>query len=184
MQLYYWPTGTSTGTGNNAVATNSVNGTMTSPPRTAVIDGVTMVSPSVYISMQTVGVGDWCGTLPGNNISNLLLPMRPQDVSTMFGTHTGSILSNGEKPWQADQARQINYADLEGPVPASIYEASPECVLQGCVNIYNDYYHPILAVPPKLRALNPAWANCDLQIEGLVCLQCSYMYAIATLQLT
>lgn len=117
--------------------------------------------------MQTVVAANFCSVLGSNN-TGTILTMRPQDVSTIFGTHTGTASGGLNPPWQPDQVSRIDYANLDGVVPASIYEQNQNCEPLGCAVIYNDYYNPWLAVPQQLRTMNPAWANCDLNIGGVV----------------
>ncbi|KAK4545576.1 hypothetical protein LTR36_002926 [Oleoguttula mirabilis] len=96
-----------------------------------------MTSPFVYISLQTATATDACGRV-GGHYSGSVLTLNPTDVSTVYGAQGAGYVP--------DQALRINYADLQGVVPASV---------------------PTLAIPPQVRSLDPAWAACALDLNGL-----------------
>lgn len=118
-----------------------------------------MTSPFVYVSLQTATAADACGTV-GGHYAGSILTLNPTDVSTVYGA-----AGAGYGPINA---LQINYADLQGVVPASVYEENNECARFGCLTIYNDQYRPTLAIPSQIRSLDPAWAACALDLNGTV----------------
>lgn len=163
VQLFYWP---ETAPGNasapmTAAPSNGVsasaNGT-TAAPAVATVNGTLFfTSPTVYISLETAYASKSCHGV-GSNYSGSILAMNPKSVSSVYGVGEGYDVPAGAKP--------LNYADLQGIVPVNVYEDQLRCARFGCPTIYDDY-RPTLAVPPQIRSLDPAWAGCVLNINGL-----------------
>lgn len=145
VELLFWPPATSSTTAGASVVT-----------RSAVWDGVTLFSPTAYISLSTVYASNSCMQV-GQNHTGTLLAMRPEDVSTQI--HIGGKVA-------AYTYGRVNYADLLGPPPLDDYEAQPSCIMFGCSIIY-PRYSPTLVVPMALRTLEPEWQSCVPALEGL-----------------
>ncbi|KAK5137795.1 hypothetical protein LTR08_007367 [Meristemomyces frigidus] len=65
-------------------------------------------------------------------------------------------------------AASFNLADLNWPVPVSAYENQPRFALgRDVFSVVFDDYNPVLAVPPEIRSLDPAWKSCALDWQGL-----------------
>lgn len=59
----------------------------------------------------------------------------------------------------------MNFNDLNYPVPASAYSCAGRCATQyppvkECSTIWSDF-NPVLALPPQIRTMDPAWASCS-----------------------
>lgn len=95
VKVYYWPT-----------ETNSPTNTITAAPRTAVADGITMTSPSIYLSFNTLWAGDedhpnLCGSANegwsplrrpvGADFADHVISLLPGSVSTLEVAYNSSI---------------------------------------------------------------------------------------------
>ncbi|KAK3645128.1 hypothetical protein LTR56_002655 [Elasticomyces elasticus] len=129
-------------------------------PRSAVLNGTTLYSPSVYISFQTAFATNSCGRV-GRNHTGTILAMRPQDLSTQVHWG-GKVLQSG-----ANDYAKMNYADLYGLPPVDVYESQPSCIMFGCATIYTTSYFPTIVIPLQMRSLDSAWRDCAVGLEGL-----------------
>ncbi|KAK3072022.1 hypothetical protein LTR53_007569 [Teratosphaeriaceae sp. CCFEE 6253] len=142
--------------------------------------GTTYYQDRAYISYENVYASNSCGTL-GQVYRNSVVPVASSNVYSMSGYHY--FIDNRAYPF--------NFADLSGPVPVSAYFAQAQCGQSGHLKelqppnqlngelvheqvcnrddsvIYDAHYFPVLAVPPELRALDPAWSQCLLGLKGL-----------------
>ena len=155
VELLWWP----------AMPTNSVagNGSDIDQPvssRSTVLDGTTLVSPTVYISLHTISASDYCSPV-GKTYTSTLLAMNPRDVSTQYH-FGGKVAQTG-----ANSYGPLNYNALTGLPPASAYENQPSCIVAGCPTIYPIPLKPTLVVPSQIRSLDPAWADCAGALAGL-----------------
>ncbi len=146
VDLYFWPPETETRTGSSPSAT-----------RSTVLNGTTLYSPTVYISIRTIYASDTCLQV-GARHTGTLVAMPPDQVSTQIDIGL-------KQP--AYRYGQLNYTDLLNPPPAWQYEMQPSCYVFGCPTIYNTRWFPTLQVPPQVRTIDPAWAGCGLALEGL-----------------
>lgn len=117
-------------------------------PVTAVMNGTTFTSPTVYLSYDGVVAIDDCLRTIGKSHSGAVLNMNPTAVSSIELPH--------------GPTRQFNFADLNTPYPPGVllqmcFPEPPEL----CTIGINDTYHPLLVVPDEIRSLDPAWKSCD-----------------------
>ncbi|KAK1807953.1 hypothetical protein LTR12_017696 [Friedmanniomyces endolithicus] len=155
VELYYW-LDQATHLNDPPINTES----MSSPLRSTVLNGTTLYSPSVYISFQTAFATNSCRRV-GQAHTGTMLALRPEDVSTQV--HVGGpVYQSGANRYGA-----MNYADLTGLPPAKVYESQPSCIMFGCATIYPSSYFPTLVIPPQMRALDSAWRDCDVGLDGL-----------------
>ena len=116
VQLLYWPVARQTSdlcNGNASLAT--MTPTISGKPNTAVYEGTTLTSPTVYIALD----GTWRVTSSGSTIdehSLLILPQKPTDVSSVCAISGGGYSTYA-----------VDYADFGGAVPASAYRCQPRC---------------------------------------------------------
>jgi hypothetical protein len=153
VQLLYWPVTT---TGGNVCGKN---GTTISPtdtaPRTTVFEGMTLVSPTVYISFHQLSARDDCGRLLGDQINGTILAMQPDQVSSARGGHLRRY------PYS------FNYADLDGPVSKEAYCQMIRFDWSPCQTIYDDDYEPFLWIPSQVASMRPEWSTCAQAIYGI-----------------
>lgn len=153
VQLLYWPPS------NSSLSSNGTNSTstITAPPVVATTLGLTLTSPSVYISFNTIYATNDCSYV-GHNHTGSVIAMRPQDVSSVVG-------------FPAYIYEPLNYSNLAiGEVlPLGIYE---DACIELCQTIVVDEYEPYLSVPSAIRSLDPAWATCLTNLYGLYDREC------------
>lgn len=153
VEVYYWP-GVTPGPDGNFP-----NTTKPSTPSTTEVDGVTMTSPSVYVSFQSLYAADSCRRV-GSEYTGSILAFDPASISTVYG---GPGFLSADVP---DGASVFNFGDLGPTVDAAAYERQVNCVVDtGCKTIYPDY-KPTISVPSEVRALDPAWASCYPDFRG------------------
>ncbi|KAK3110286.1 hypothetical protein LTR53_015569 [Teratosphaeriaceae sp. CCFEE 6253] len=170
-QLLYWPVATtSLRTTGNATITEIIPLTRTNATRTAVVDGITITSPTIYISFQTAWAVDDCSSPVGKNHTGSLIALRPDQVSSIHGNSGPQFITQTTSSihfYGTWQAAPFNYTNLAlTPVPLSVYLDQPSCWDEFCPTVYTDY-RPVLSVPTEVRSLDPAWKSCDLFWEGI-----------------
>ncbi|KAL9077053.1 MAG: hypothetical protein Q9157_003501 [Trypethelium eluteriae] len=134
-----------------------------SGPNTQVFEGMTLTSPTAYMSFSGVGV-DWCGTQSIVK-TNTIIPVDPHDVSSLrvvpypiagepypYGTFAGPY--------------SFNYGDFNTPMPYSAYTNAWFChgePANFCPIMTPDQYSPIVAYPKSfMEILNPMYSACTL----------------------
>lgn len=189
VSLLYFPVSRTTATSSLASASaglrvpgNNLTGmaspTVTSSPTaplTAIYEHTTLTSPSVYISFRTAYAIDDCGSQVGNRYPGAILALNQTDLSSVYGLY-GTMYSTIIDPLAPVQTMSTPYlkaapfdlADLNWPVPVSAYMNQPKFALgREIFSVVFDDYRPILAVPPQIRSIDPAWNKCALDWEGL-----------------
>jgi hypothetical protein len=150
VDLYFWPPETNSNPGHS-------NASPASTTRSTILNGTTLVSPTVYIAVRTIYASDRCLQI-GARHTGTLIAMDPSQVSTQIDIGL-------KQP--AYRYGRLNYTNLLEPPPAWQYEMQPSCKVFGCPTIYNTRWFPTLQVPPQVRTIDPAWTNCALALEGL-----------------
>ncbi|KAI7677941.1 hypothetical protein KC319_g3621 [Hortaea werneckii] len=168
-----------------------------------------MTSPSVYVSFDVLTAWseaakwvfeDFAGVSDivlqsqiGDSYSNYILPMDPQDVSTIrlivsdwpqylhsltaSGIDNGSLLSRsmdhttGVHSGMVGEPYQMDFASLKEPSPRD-YFLNPNFVCSpignlACGTIFNEDYKPQLSLPTQLFKLDPAWSSCEPYLLGV-----------------
>jgi len=187
VQLYYWPPTTATlfENGNGTVtARASALSPNNSVPITAIVGGVTLTSPTIYISYDTIYASDSCSGI-GRTITNTVIPISSNDLSSLAYSAVGTwAVAPGEwgveqMPWlYVNQA--FNLSDLIEPIPNNVYDKLPFCQrdLRGWemagwnessfICSYGKLpYAPLIAMPTAVRNLDPAWGSCTAWYGGL-----------------
>ncbi|KAK5119866.1 hypothetical protein LTR85_007192 [Meristemomyces frigidus] len=168
VRLLYFPTSRTVSGDHNTTTAPATTGLAT-----AVYGNATLTSPSVYISFHTAYAENACGAQVGNRHPGAILSLKPDQLSSAYGLY-GTMYSEGLDPLGYSSstpyliAASFDLANLNWPVPASAYENQPKFALGGEVfSVIFDDYNPVLAVPPQIRSLDPAWKSCALDWQGL-----------------
>lgn len=140
VELFYWPVTPVSGY-SNAIEVI-----------TAIMEGLIITSPTVVLSYGAISATDDCGVNVGGVYPGRLLTLHPNSVSSLY--------SNGGPDWHGSPSR-FNFAHLNIPHPLSVQlkQCWPTpveyCVLEDAAP-----YNPILADPPEIIGLDPAWKSC------------------------
>ena len=153
---------------------NSVRGNDSLPGLSIAVttNGHVLVSPTVYLSIASIKATDRCSVV-GRTFSDIIVPLTEGEISTLG-------LRGPDINTPAHVTEVLNISILAGPVPISAWTAQPRCwpiwcddtsveycwQLE-CIPIWEKLYQPLLVIPPAVQALDPAWADCILDLEGL-----------------
>lgn len=155
VRVIYWPVTT---TGANSCRSNGTTLTPTATEiRTIESLGTTFTSPSVYLSFRSLSAYDWgCYKQIGEGISNTIIAMAPESLSSAVGWHLGR------------SAVSYNLADLNGYVSSAAYFRMQAYDWSGPGTIiYDDLYFPSVWMPDAVLTMRPEWSNCDISQFGV-----------------
>ena len=150
VQLFYFPVSTVSGNPNLTITPTGTS------VRTAVYDGNTFTSGSVYLKYDNISAENGCFSMVGSFYPGAIVTLRSDEVSSMRNDGT-----------YFDGAYSFNYADLNYPVPYSAWigqfgcddNGTPEdCVLRTEIGPYNPY----VSIPTEVQGLDPAWGTCTM----------------------
>ncbi|KAJ6043138.1 uncharacterized protein N7446_001334 [Penicillium canescens] len=164
--LFYWPVTTSGGlclqNGSTIPATPTGDG-----PNTAVVDGNTFVSPSVYVSFTSIYARSNQRAHPGgpcgDDHENVIISVNPEAI-TSYRNHI-----NAKYP-KIGTAYPFNLAEYQqhqvgnytmSLIPWEQYLGGSQCVSGGggCSMIRDDYL-PWLEMPDVMTQVDPRWTSC------------------------
>ncbi|RMY27568.1 hypothetical protein D0866_10050 [Hortaea werneckii] len=204
VELFYWPPEPSSISNPITAAPKVTKEAITVIRNTT----LTMTSPSVYVSFDVltawseaakwvfedfIGVSDIVlQSQIGDTYSNYVLPMDPQDVSTVrlivsdwpqylhsitaSGIQNVSLLSRsvdhttGVHSGMVGEPYKMDFASLTEPSPKDYY-LNPNLACSpgnlACGTIFNGEYKPQLSLPSQLLELDPAWSSCEPYLLGV-----------------
>ena len=190
VRILYWPTQKATvGTNGTALPTSvgplAQSTTSATAASTIVYDGVTLTSPTVYISYRTLYASDSCSGL-GRTISNTIIALsKASDLSSLAYIPTNNY---GPRPgmsglqfrnW-AFEERPFNFTDLEEPIPDAVYNQLPHCQMAArgfsFAQLHKTHsfscerslpYNPVIAIPTEVMELDESWSTCTGWYAGL-----------------
>ena len=152
VQVNYWAPETNS---NRTTAATQTPET----PYTLVSDGYTFTSPSVYVVYKDLSARADCtyyaGGQLGDSISNVTIAYDPGALSTAEcrGLENGGYL--GYQP--------IDYSNWYNPVPNSVMETQPGCLLHDTKSIdpagTDLLADPYFSIPQGLSSLKPLWSS-------------------------
>ena len=138
--------------------------------------GTTFTSGYAYISFSTL----YAAYRTLNEFGGSAVEVAPGFANTFMSFASSEISTNCFDPWPYTAAatgngKQLNFADLNSPIPASAYHYQNQCVSfyfgtdysrtkytpYPCNTIF-DNFNPLLAMPTRLRELAPEWKSCEL----------------------
>jgi hypothetical protein len=165
--LFYWPVTTTGGdlchqNGTTVPATPTGNG-----PNTAVVNGHTFISPSIYVSFTSIYARSNQRAHPGGSCGgdyeDVIISVNPEAV-TSYRNHI-----NAKYP-RIGTAYPFNFAEFQPHVvgnyslpliPWDQYRGGSQCVRggNGCSMIRNDYL-PWMEIPDVMTQIDPRWTEC------------------------
>ncbi|KAI9372203.1 hypothetical protein BJX61DRAFT_542902 [Aspergillus egyptiacus] len=164
--LFYWPIATASGD------LCLQNGTTLPPtgPSTAIVNGETFVSPTVYLSFTSIyAYSNWRGR-PGVQCGvdhfNHILSLDPEIVISMRGHRNGKYPIIGtEYPFNFAEFQPHTLGEYtQSLIPWPQYRGGAQCPIPDdntCFMIRDDYM-PNVKLPQEARSIDPNWGNCDL----------------------
>lgn len=171
VQLLYWPA-TSTSTGNLSVPVPTSAKAVGTSPITLVTLGTTLTSPTIYVSYKNVYASDGCTGI-GSTLSNTILAIPTSSQLSSVYAYTPPCRGAQNNTFVQTNTAPFTVADLNSPVPFSIYSSQPWCASYeeqhgchaGCPT--TEAYKPILVLPNNvLQSMDPAWSTCYGDIRG------------------
>lgn len=172
IQFFYWPDLTSTAAPTPTLSPKNA----TVPPNGTVIyvdpdSDFTFISPSVYMAFTSLGATDLCGVV-GDTYYNTTIAFNPDEISTMEPfistgscTFTDSVGLETGTLWSQPAPKSLNYANLaQNCSTISGYQFFTSAwynYLQA-----GDPCNPVMAIPDKVKSLQPAWVSCEAGYNG------------------
>ncbi|KAF7187878.1 hypothetical protein HII31_10778 [Pseudocercospora fuligena] len=190
VQLYYFPVTTKGG----LCDANGTTVTQTEEQAPVTTMGTTFQPGSVYLSFSTLYAAYRRFTAPGGEavqvgptFKNTIFAFKSDEISTNCYVSTFGDQSSATGPGYGP-GTQLNYADLNSPVPASAYQCQNQCkpsstwigtdgnysstaIIPNPCNTIFDNFNPLLAMPTRLRDMVPEWSSCgfwDYQRANIV----------------
>ncbi|KAE8383085.1 hypothetical protein BDV26DRAFT_303987 [Aspergillus bertholletiae] len=169
--LFYWPVTTTSGdlclqNGSTVPATPTGDG-----PNTAVVNGNTFVSPSIYVSFTSIYArGNWrnhrATTGCGGDYENVIISVHPTAVSS-YRSHINSKYPTigTVYPFEFDEFQPHEVGNYTMPlIPWDKYSGGSQCPFRGgnkCTMIRDDYL-PWMEIPDGVMTqIDPRWTACD-----------------------
>ncbi|KAL4891047.1 hypothetical protein BDV59DRAFT_209217 [Aspergillus ambiguus] len=162
--MYYWPVTTVNGdlcAQNGSTITPTPTG---EGPNTAVVDGRTFSSPTIYVSFpsiyansnQRVHPGGHCGA----DYENVMISAEP-DAFTSYRDHLNAkyVRVGTPFPFEYDEF-QLHTLGTEtmSLIPWDKYQGGEQCP-GTCTMVRNDY-SPIMGFPDVMSQIDPRWTSC------------------------
>ena len=119
---------------------------------TAILDGHTLISPTVYFSFDVLSTIDEYGKQNGNLLFNQIVPMSSTDVSSVY-----------ENAMMGSGTALFDWSNLNAPLPLMAYAEGAQ---DWDHTIYEGDYIPYLSVPRQVSLLDPSWSTCATNVLG------------------
>ncbi|KAL4933027.1 uncharacterized protein BDV17DRAFT_145450 [Aspergillus undulatus] len=163
--VFYWPQSTVDG------SLCEQNGTTVPPsgPSTAIVNGQTFVSPSIYLSFTTIyawsnrrgHAGFQCGV----DHSNELVSLNPSTLSSIRYHRNARYPVRGTSyPFNFAEFQTHEVGEFtQSLIPWEQYRGGEQCPLyddEAC-SIIRDDYTPWVKIPEEVRTIDPGWSVCD-----------------------
>lgn len=158
VQILYWPV--ETASPNNTSTANNLFVTAAPPvatPYSYVENGMTFVSPSVYVAYRSLGAAEYCPAFGPNyfghgNATDITIGYAPDALST-------SMCNGPPAGFQLYTA--INYTELQYPTGS---QTQGTCEWR--IGSSGTPRGPYLSIPTNINKVNPAWNTCKGAFEG------------------
>lgn len=148
VDVLYWPVSTAPGQ-PNVTLTSIGNGTVIAEYR-----GHRLTSPTIYLAYDTLTATNNCGQVGATYADGILAIPSTETLSS----HGVRYRHRTQMP-----TLSFNFADLNEPMPLSIYQQQGSCypnVTENCPVVIPGNYNPSVNLPRAVRTLDPAWADC------------------------
>lgn len=143
-----------TGGWGNATETYSHRPPQTEGQYSTVLNGSTYWDNSLYIVFTSLGAYDNCNTI-GKVRDTAIVTLMTSELSSLRGFY-------------GSQMYPFNLADLIEPVPWVAWYGQSMCrYSEDCMTITPGGFHPMVAIPPQVRELDPAWGDCERYFRGV-----------------
>lgn len=132
VQLYYWPVQTMGGNLCNSSRAAMAATPTGDGPNIRIVDGFTMTSPSAYLAFQNMAARAANNTC-GPETQSYTVAIAPEDLSSIsyMKAFPGKCSKNDFLPACASYSastKQLDFADLNWPVPYDAYKGMIGCV--------------------------------------------------------
>ncbi|KAF2004220.1 hypothetical protein P154DRAFT_560714 [Amniculicola lignicola CBS 123094] len=174
VHLFFWASDvagpTPTVTGLPASATGVVS-QLTGDGSYVDDSGFTFISPSVYIGFTSVGATDRCGDV-GTKIINSTVGFDPSELSTVRVATVATSCLISDSPTYTYTSEIFTTPD---PVLLTFADVAQDCsTIEGYYYFTeNTWYadagdpcHPVIALPTRVRELQPEWNDCVEDANG------------------
>lgn len=163
--VFYWPV-TTTGAvcmenGTIIPATQTGDG-----PNTAVVDGNTFISPSVYVSFTSIEARSNQRAHPGGPCGgeheNVMISVAPEAI-TSYRRHRNAKypIIGTAYPFNFAEFQQHQVGDYHmSLIPWEQYRGGSQCFTGDDCSIIRDDYLPWLEVPDVMTQVDPLWTSC------------------------
>lgn len=166
--VFYWPVTTASGdlclqTSTTIPATPTGSG-----PNTAVVNGQTLISPSIYVSFTSIYA--WSnrrahpGSQCGDTHTNTIIAVDPISVSSVRNHRNAKYPTIGTAyPFNFAEFTPQEVGNYTMPlIPWPQYRGGSQCPLYdpSCTMIRDDYM-PFLDLPEAVRQIDKLWTECD-----------------------
>ncbi|KAE8147172.1 hypothetical protein BDV25DRAFT_169266 [Aspergillus avenaceus] len=169
--LFYWPVTTTSGDlcrqdGSTVPATPTGDG-----PNTAVVDGKTLVSPSIYVSFTSIYARSNQRAHPGGSCGgeyeDVIISVDPTAVSSYRGHRNAKYPYIGTAyPFEYDEFQPHEVGNYTMPlIPWDKYNAGSQCPFRpaegGACTMVRDDYLPWMGIPDGVMTqIDPRWTEC------------------------
>ncbi|EAW11687.1 uncharacterized protein ACLA_093860 [Aspergillus clavatus NRRL 1] len=166
--VFYWPVVTASGDlchqdGSTIPATPTGSG-----PNTAVVDGNTFISPSIYVSFTSIYAWSNRRAHPGSQCgeyhTDAIISVDPVSVSSVRSHRNAKYPIIGTAyPFNFAEFMPQEVGNYTMPlIPWPQYRGGSQCPIYdpSCTMIRDDYM-PFLDLPEAVRAIDPLWTKCD-----------------------
>ncbi|KAF2089655.1 hypothetical protein K490DRAFT_63788 [Saccharata proteae CBS 121410] len=180
VRLMYFPVPTTVSRDMCALYPSATTNNFTAPaythgPSYAVVNGSTFYANKAYISYEMATAHQYCYQHSPAGYTLRVGSSYPGAILEVDSTAVSSFCHQSKAAYYGVRGGQefpFNFADLNAPVPASAYQCMSTCgaawdnPVGMCTTIIEDEFRPQVVVPPEIRSLDPAWAQCILALEG------------------
>ncbi|KAL2819268.1 hypothetical protein BDW59DRAFT_181689 [Aspergillus cavernicola] len=163
--LFYWPVTTASGD----LCLQDGTTLPASGPSTALVDGSTFISPTVYLSFTSIYAWSNRRAHPGSQCgidhSNTVIAVNPETVTSMRGHRNGRYPVIGtEYPFNFAEFMPHEIGEYtQSLIPWPQYRGGAQCPIpdENTCSLIRDDYMPNVLLPEEVRGIDAGWTACD-----------------------